>query len=210
MSVIYLVRHGESVYNLEGRIQGQQDPHLSETGLHQAKALARRFSSHGFEAIYSSDLSRASETARVIGEELGLSVVTTPLLRESRLGVIEGLTKEEMERQYPAAEHGWRQDPLNHRPPGAESILDIIRRARTFLKQIDEKHKGRSQILAVGHIGSIRAIILAALDLPERIYQALRISNASVSVIRLDDMPRLTLLNDICHLEHSVGSAEEF
>ncbi|MDH7600865.1 MAG: histidine phosphatase family protein [Armatimonadota bacterium] len=209
MTMLYLVRHGESAYNLEGRVQGQLDPPLTETGLRQAAALAERLAPQKFDAVYSSDLARASKTARIISKQQGLDVITTPLLRESRLGVVEGLTQEEIERRYPTRDHPWRQDPFNHRPPGAESISEVICRARDFLRLIHEKHERCERILAVGHIGSIRAIITAALHLPEHVYRALHVSNASISALRLENPPVLTLLNDTCHLDGTSVNSEE-
>ncbi|MGC8861269.1 MAG: histidine phosphatase family protein, partial [Armatimonadota bacterium] len=109
---VYLVRHGESAYNSEGRIQGQHDPPLTELGLRQAELVAGRLAEEKFDAVYSSDLVRARATAEVIAAGLGLSCETTPLLREARLGVIEGLTRAEVESKYQSSLHKWRVEPL--------------------------------------------------------------------------------------------------
>jgi len=205
---LYLVRHGESVYNAEGRIQGHQDAGLSELGLRQAELIARRLASERFEAIYSSDLSRASATAEVIAARHGLPVETTPLLRESKLGIVEGLTSAEIEERYPEAIYDWRRRPLTARPPGAESIEDVIGRARRFLDETLPKHPDGSRLLVVAHGGSARGVVIAGLELPMEVYRQLHFSNASLSIIEVGEDPGVRLFNDTCHLD-AVGTGGE-
>lgn len=207
---LYLVRHGESVYNAEGRIQGQQDPPLSEVGLRQAELIARRLSSERFAAVYSSDLARASATAQLIAGGHGLTVQTTPLLRESRLGVVEGLTNAEIEKLYPSDTHAWRADPLNARPPGAESIEQVIERARRFLADALSKYANGSKLLVVAHGGSIRGLIIAGLGWPTRVYHRLHVSNGSLSIVVLGSVASLTLFNDTCHLASPEANGQDF
>ncbi|MGQ9454494.1 MAG: histidine phosphatase family protein [Armatimonadota bacterium] len=209
MITVYLVRHGESVYNCAGRIQGQQDVPLSQTGIKQAMLLAKRLESTNISAVYASDLERATSTARIIATQLGLEVETTPLLRESKLGIVEGLTKKEVEKLYPAELHKWRRDPQTARPPGAESISDVISRSKQFLEYIVPRHEPDSHVLIVGHSGSIRGLIVAALNLPEHAYRALLIHNASISVLEVSSRSTLCLLNDTCHLDTQKGEIEE-
>ena len=208
MITLYLVRHGESVYNAEGRIQGHQDAGLSELGFRQAELIARRLASERFDAVYSSDLVRASATAEAIASRHNLPVHLTPLLRESKLGVVEGLTNAEIEERYPETIHHWRRRPLTARPPGAESIEDVIGRARRFLDETLPGHSHGSRLLVVGHGGSVRGVIIAGLDLPTDLYRQLYLSHASLSIIELGDDPRIRLLNDTCHLD-SVGTEGE-
>lgn len=209
MITIYLVRHGESVYNCEGRIQGQQDVPLSQTGIRQATLLANRLESTNISAVYTSDLERAIATARIIATRLGLEVENTPLLRESKLGIVEGLTREEIEKLYPVELHEWRRNPQIARPPGAESVSNVISRSKQFLEHIVPRHAPESHILIVGHSGSIRGLIVAALNLPEHAYKALSIHNASISVLEISSRSTLCLLNDTCHLDMQKGEPEE-
>src|SRR5687767_9897807 len=90
-TLLCLVRHGESAWNLEGRVQGQQDPPLSELGLRQAEAVARDLAAERWHALYSSDLSRATQTAAAIARHTGLPVTLDPDLRERGQGALEGL-----------------------------------------------------------------------------------------------------------------------
>ena len=201
MITLYLVRHGESVYNAEGRIQGHQDVGLSELGIRQAELIADRLASVEFDAVYSSDLVRASATAEIIAARHDLPVQTTPLLREAMLGVIEGLTRAEVDERYPAGVHIWRERPLSARPPGAESVVDLIERARAFLEETLPKHPDGSRLLIVGHGGSLRGVIIAGLDLSAEFYHRMHFSNANLSIIELGERPAFRLFNDTCHLD---------
>ena len=95
MTTLLLVRHGETDWNAEGRLQGHTDRPLNEHGRRQAKELAETLAGEGADAIYASDLSRAKETAEIVGERLGLTVVIDPDLREKNWGNWEGLTGDE-------------------------------------------------------------------------------------------------------------------
>ena len=209
MRRLFLIRHGESTYNAEGRIQGHQDPPLSELGLRQAEAIARRLCSETLDAVYSSDLMRASATAEMIAAPRQLPVLTTPFLRESRLGVIEGLTRSEMEEMHPQLLHEWRREPLTARPPGAESIEDVVARCRAFLAETLPDDSQGSRLVIVGHGGSLRGIVVAGLELPTEAYRRMHFSNASLSVIELGENPAIWLLNDTSHLDSLRTDEEE-
>ena len=101
MSTIYIVRHGETLWNAEGRIQGHTDVDLTEKGREQARATARRLSGIPFHVAYSSDMSRTRDTALVILGERSTPLHSVPELREYNKGVFEGLTPEEYRRRYP-------------------------------------------------------------------------------------------------------------
>ncbi len=206
MVSIYLVRHGESVYNAEGRIQGHQDVPLSELGVRQAEAIARRLANVRLDAVYSSDLVRASRTAEIIAASRNLPVQMTPLLRESSLGVIEGLTRAEIEERHSTSE--WIWSPLTARPPGAETIEQVIDRARQFLDETLPEHSDGSNVLVVGHGGSVRGVIVAAVGFDVGMYRAMHFSNASLSLIETGERPGIRFLNDTCHLDSIVTEEE--
>lgn len=194
------------MFNAEGRIQGHQDVPLSELGVRQAGAIARRLANVRLDAVYSSDLVRASRTAEIIAVSHGLPVQTTPLLRESSLGIIEGLTRAEIEERYSTSE--WIWNPLTARPPGAETIEQVIDRARQFLDETLPKHPGGSNVLIVGHGGSVRGVIVAAVGFDAGMYRAMHFSNASLSLIETGERPGILFLNDTCHLD-SMKTEEE-
>lgn len=149
-----LVRHGETDWNAQGRLQGQTDIALNEAGRAQAKAAAARLAAHRFAAIYSSDLSRAMETAAAAAGP-GHEVQPTPALRERRFGAFQGLTHAEAEARYPADHARFRAREPDHRPPGdAESLRDLAARIEAALTDLADRHRGQT-LLIVTHGGAL-------------------------------------------------------
>ena len=118
---ILLVRHGETDWNASGRIQGHSDTPLNAAGRQQAQRAAQRLAPEPVRALYSSDLARAFETATIIGEPLGLTVVTSPRLRERQYGAWEGLTSAEIQARYPEQFAMWRARSTDFAPPQGET-----------------------------------------------------------------------------------------
>ncbi len=200
MPTLYIVRHGQCESGPEGFIQGQTDSPLTELGRRQAEAIADRLTDEGFSAVYSSDLSRARDTAEAIASRHGLPVITTELVRECRLGAVQGLTVAEFERRYPNECRLWREDSVKNRPPGAERFEEVIARCGRFLEMVREKHRDEERVVVVGHIGSISGLICAAFDLPVRFYLGMHPENTSLSILDVGERPLLRLFNDTCHL----------
>jgi 2,3-bisphosphoglycerate-dependent phosphoglycerate mutase len=145
---IILARHGETDWNRERRWQGHSDRPLNDTGRDQAHALAAELAGEPISAVYSSDLLRAHETARIVAEQLGLDVVTVPGLRERRFGSWEGLEDVEVERRFPGV----------HSPPDGEARDEMTRRVLDSLDAIAASHPNRT-VLVVSHGGPIRAVL---------------------------------------------------
>ncbi|MGZ4333443.1 MAG: histidine phosphatase family protein [Gaiellaceae bacterium] len=146
MTTLLLVRHGETDWNADGRLQGHTDRPLTDYGRRQAKQLAAELEGEELEAIYSSDLTRARETAEIVGERLGLPVVLDPDLREKDWGTWEGLTAVERDRVEYVGESTQAHQ---------ERILGALRR-------ITEQHPS-GRVLVVTHGGSMRRVQTAAL-----------------------------------------------
>jgi broad specificity phosphatase PhoE len=149
VTTLLLVRHGETDWNADGRLQGQTDRPLSEFGRKQARRLADELATEELEAIYSSDLARARETAEIVGERVGLPVTFDPDLREKDWGTWEGLTAVERDRVEFAGES---TEAHRHR------ILRALRR-------ISERHAGDCSVLVVTHGGSMRRVQTAAMGM---------------------------------------------
>jgi 2,3-bisphosphoglycerate-dependent phosphoglycerate mutase len=139
VTTLLLVRHGETDWNAEGRLQGHTDRPLNEYGRRQAAALAERLADDGIDAVYSSDLSRARETADIVAGRLGLPVVLEPGLREKNWGSWEGLTPLE-------------RDAVEYVGESTEAHRERTLRA---LREIAEQHPG-ARVLVVTHGGSMR------------------------------------------------------
>lgn len=208
MATLYLVRHGETTFNAEGRIQGHLDAPLSELGLRQARMIARRLEGETFSAVYSSDLVRARVTAEIIANTHGIPVHTTPLLREAYLGVVQGLTRAEVEERFPAGLNLWRTDP-SLRPPEAETLGQVVQRCAEFLNTTLAGYDEEERVLVVGHGGSVRGVIIAALGLPIEAFRVFHFSNASLTILNTGRSCGLWLLNDTCHLNKLRTDEEE-
>ena len=154
MTTLLLVRHGETDWNADGRLQGQTDRPLSDFGRRQARELGEQLKDdelegEKLEAIYSSDLARARETAEIVGELLGVPVVLDADLREKDWGTWEGLTAVERDRVEFVGE-------------STEEHQERILRA---LRRISERHSGDGRVLVVTHGGSMRRVQTAALGM---------------------------------------------
>jgi broad specificity phosphatase PhoE len=209
---LYLVRHGITAWNREMRMQGHTDIPLDAEGREQARRLSRRLvaETRAPQAIWSSDLARARQTAEAIAVPLGLTVQTTALLRETNLGAWEGLTRPEIEARGDA-EHLARylRDPLTCRPPGGETLEAAWERMVQAGQEIRARHPA-GQVAVVGHGGSLRVLLCEALDASIHSLRRLWLDNASLSIIEqygdLDaPIRRVTLLNDTSHLKKDEG-----
>lgn len=157
---LFLARHGETDDNREPiRVQGFTDTPLNDTGRHQAAELAERVAPMGFAALWSSDLSRARETAEIVGSRAGLTVRLDPRLREANRGDWEGRRFIDIEREEPERFASWRGAPATFRFPGGESLHDQLERVMASLS--DVCRSGELPALVVCHGGSIRVALCA-------------------------------------------------
>lgn len=170
---LWLVRHGQTDWNLTGRWQGQASdaPGLNETGKAQAFAVRDKLREGSFSAVYSSDLLRARQTAEAIAEPLGLKVNLEPRLREMNLGAWEGMLSEAIEAQYPQEMAARAQDPYHVKAPNGESPREVAERVLAAVREIGDRHKGESVVI-VAHGVSLAVIICYAEKHPlEQVYE---------------------------------------
>jgi broad specificity phosphatase PhoE len=125
---------------VEGRYQGQFDPPLNERGCRQAKATAKALALVGFEAIYSSDLARAYQTAAALAEITGLPIQIDPRLREIHQGAWQGVLIGDIRARWPREIDGWEHDPWRHHPPGGESLQQMQTRLFAVIDEISAHH----------------------------------------------------------------------
>ena len=202
MGRLLLVRHGETPWNAEGRIQGHSDVELSETGKHQASLIADRLVNTRIDAAYSSDLIRCRDTARVILERHDTPLHTTPELRERFYGVFEGLTMKERQERFPELFAASVVNDLDFAPTDGESPRETIRRMTPVMDRIRQRHADETT-LVVGHGGSLRAAIIVLMSLPAESTWSFVMGNCSLSVF--DTYPNNTVMllyNDTSHLNH--------
>lgn len=159
---ILAIRHGETAWNVDTRIQGHLDIPLNERGRWQAQRLARSLTARdSLQAIYSSDLSRAHETARAIAEATGAPLATHAGLRERGFGVFEGKTYVEIEQTWPEESERWRKRDPYWAPQGGESLLQTRERILRTLHDLAARHPGE-QIVLVAHGGVMDQLYRAA------------------------------------------------
>lgn len=198
---LLLVRHGESEWNASGRLQGQADPPLSKLGRRQAAHAAARLVDEGVDAIVSSDLERAYDTADALASGVGLEVVRRTDLREVDLGSWTGVSREEIERESPELWRRWRIEGVEGWD-GGEKYADAIVRVGEAVASIAAEHEGRT-VVAVSHGGSIRLATCHLLGLPAaELGRIMSIGNASITefLVEPDGTGRLVRLNDTAHL----------
>ena len=188
---LILLRHGETEYNATRRMQGQLDTNLSERGIAQAHTAAKELRDLGIKKIISSDLTRARDTAGVVGDDLGVAVVVDKRLRETHLGQWQGKTHDEVDTAHDGARARWRSDPT-WAPPEGESRIDVAQRSRAVVDELLDTYDewGNSAVLLVAHGGTIAALTASLLGLEVAQYPLFKgLGNANTS--RLVAMPRV-------------------
>ena len=177
---ILAVRHGETLWNRETRIQGFTDIDLSDHGRWQAQQLAQALREEPVAACYASDLSRARDTAQAVADVHGHMVNTDPGLRERSFGQFEGHTWTEIETQWPEASQAWRQRVPDWEPQGGESLIRLQARVLTTMNRIAERHMGE-QILVVVHGGVLDILYRAATRLDLQAPRAWELRNTAIN-----------------------------
>jgi alpha-ribazole phosphatase len=203
-----LIRHGESVWNGERRIQGNQDPVLSDRGWRQADLLAAGLTGRlpkSVADIYTSPLRRAAETAERIAGAFELPIVPEPDFREMCLGRWEGMTVAEIQAAFPGTYERWLADPLTHPAPGGEKLEAFFARVVGAFARMRESRPEAEGIL-VSHGGVVKALLCHVLGLDMRALFRIKQDNTAVNQIELDrDVRRVLLVNDTCHLTGAGG-----
>ena len=199
----FLVRHGETAWNDEGRAQGQSDTPLNAKGRAQAELTATRLDPLEFESAYSSDLQRVAHTAEAILNARDMPFTKMKSLREKAFGEWEGLTFKEVERNHPSLFRRLFDEDVNFAPPGGESDTQLYARMKDTADELLKRHaESEGNILVVGHGGSLRGLIAALMGMPAEYMWRLRLSNCGITVVNtFDGGAALELLNDTSHLE---------
>jgi glucosyl-3-phosphoglycerate phosphatase len=172
---LVLLRHGQTDFNVAGRMQGHFDSKLTETGVAQAASVAPEIARLVPERVVSSDLSRAVDTADVVGAASGRPVKLDARLRETHLGDWQGRTVAEIEEGWPGAISTWRSDPA-WTPPGGESRIDVVRRALPVVEELDDELASTiadATVVLVAHGGLIAGLVCGLLALPVTTWPAI-------------------------------------
>jgi alpha-ribazole phosphatase len=198
---LLLVRHGETLWNHEGRLQGQTDVELSPFGREQAMRLRDRLTIEHLATAYSSDLRRCWDTASIALDGRDVPLQAEPALREIHLGAWQGRTWEELRREDPAQRAYVEADTAHRAPPGGETRGDVQRRIVASVLGIAARHT-EATVLVVSHGGALRALLCWALAADLLASRRIELDNCGLSILHLRrDAPLLQLWNDASHLD---------
>lgn len=182
---LVLLRHGQTDYNLAGRMQGHLDSQLTEEGRAQAVRAAPELARFAPDRLASSDLSRAADTANEVGAVVGLPVKLDARLRETHLGDWQGRSVDEIDEGWPGAIATWRSDPA-WAPPGGESRVEVVARSMPVVHELDVEFAdtGAATALLVAHGGLIAGLVSELLELPRAAWPSIGgIGNARWAVL---------------------------
>jgi broad specificity phosphatase PhoE len=199
-TTLILVRHGETEWNVERRVQGQVDSQLTARGRAQARRAAERLAEMNVRAVYSSDAGRARETAELIAAPHGLTIALRPALRERSYGILEGKTMEEAAREDTGWLDAWLADRLRLAPPEGETQPELSQRVMSALRDIVAAHAGEHVVVST-HGGPMKSAVFDILQIPISSWDRTWIPNGSITVLRgTADRMQVAAFNDTCHL----------
>lgn len=181
---LWLIRHGETDWNAVQRIQGRTDIPLNATGEQQAQCVAEYFSQHTIHAVYSSDLSRAIQTASPLANRLGIEVRQNAAFAERDFGIFQGLTSDEIAKAHPTDYDRWQSREPAFAPAGGESLSRFQARVEAAIKGLVQRHSGES-IAVVTHGGFLDMVYRLGFDLPMERARDWKIPNAGIQEILL-------------------------
>ena len=204
MGTLLIVRHGETEWNAEGRIQGHTDIGLSENGAQQARSLGQRLADRQIDVAYSSDLKRTSETARLALGDRNVVLNETPRLREYHKGIFEGMTLTEIQTQFPDEYPKYLEKDLSYAPEGGETTRDVSTRMASIFQEIKAKHLDET-VLVVSHGGALRAAMVSLLGMSLEGNWSFVFGNCGLTMVdTFADNAVLRLFNDTSHINGTV------
>jgi broad specificity phosphatase PhoE len=204
---LILIRHGETLWNKEGRVQGISDVELSDVGRRQARSLALSLYDHPIGAIHASPLKRACQTAEIINEFHHLDIHLHPDLMEMDQGDFEGLAFSELMVREKKFLKKWITDPAAVRMPNGESLLELQQRAWRVVEQIIS---GSENALIVSHNFTIAAILCRLRNISLSEFRSTCVDTASKTIVRFQNgEAAIDLLNDRSHLQGDVTLATD-
>ncbi len=196
---LFVVRHGETDWNVEGRFQGRRDIPLNAKGREQARLLSEALKDVPFNRLWSSPLSRAFDTAGAIAALQGRTVEVQQGLTEISHGQWEGLRSDEVERRWPGDLTRWHETPHALTMPEGECLLDVQNRALQAVEAI--AGSGGDQVLVAAHDAVIKVLLCAWLEMPLRCFWRFQLGNGSITVAEATRRGwSIPLLGDSCHL----------
>lgn len=203
---LFLVRHGETLWNIERRFQGYLDSPLTKAGIQQTQAIGNRLQNEQFDVVYSSDLGRAFQTAQAITTQTGQSIIQEKQLREKNLGIFQSLNHEEIVARYPEENARYRSYDPDYIIPEGESARQFYHRCAAIMTRLAEQHNGK-KVLVVTHGGVISMFLKHVLGIPLKAPRRFHVLNTSINVFSYnhhDNVWNLDRWGDTCHLQYAL------
>lgn len=199
MNTFYIVRHGKTFWNLEKRTQGRLDSELLPESIEEAKLLRQRLNCFDIDKVYSSDLKRAQETAKLLMPEKRIHL--SEGFREIGFGVWEGLTFDQIIEDHGELLEQWKREPGEVVFPRGESVADTQQRVSRAFREIDEQEEGKN-ILIVSHGITIKLLMASLLQMPVSGIFRITQDNLALNIVRTtDERTEIITMNDTAHLE---------
>ncbi len=211
MSVkLFLIRHGQTSSNLEGKYQGSMDTELTEKGIEQAYLAKKYLENVKLSNIYSSPKKRTLKTASIIAEGTGLKIKILDGLKELNFGKWEGLTFEEINNDYHKDYQNWLRNPYLYPPTQGESFGDLINRAKAEIKKIVEENNDGSNVAVITHGGVIIALLVDWLQIPPYCWRSLIQRQGAINIVVIDnDFPYISAINYTGHINPVYDETED-
>ena len=187
---IYVARHGETTWNVQGRIQGRSDPGLSPNGYAQSRALLEQLEGRAISTIYTSTLKRSILTAQPIANHLGLPLHEQPELDEIAFGILEGKQLLDSDGEVRRGWERFKENRFTYRIPGGENYTDVMNRIRPFVGTIFQSHRGE-EILIVGHRVVNQMLIGLLMDCPPEEMLKMQQSNGCYYLVEKNGEPKV-------------------
>jgi probable phosphoglycerate mutase len=200
MTEVVLIRHGETDWNRELRFQGHVDVALNAVGLEQARRLGARLAGETAQALYTSDLQRAQQTAQPIEQQLGIARVADAQLREQSFGTVDGMRVDEIQREHPDAWAGWLRFDQDFCMPGGESMRQFHARVIDAIHRVAADHRGQ-RVIVVTHGGVLDMVYRTARGLGLGGPRQSEIPNAGLNRVAVEaDKIEILAWADVQHL----------
>ena len=207
---LFLVRHGQTQWNLEGRYQGITNTKLTKEGEKQAELAAKYLSRVDFAGFYSSPIGRTIETAETFKKILNKDYQIKGNLKELNFGKWEGLVFDDIIAKYGTDFQNWIKNPFENPPTGGESFNDIIKRGSQEIDNILKENEDDSNILLITHGGFIVAMLVQWLKIPPQRWSSIIQSHGAINIVVIDkDIPYISQINFTGHLSKYYSSASD-
>ena len=207
---LFLIRHGQTRWNVEGRYQGDRDIELNQVGIKQAKFAAKYLSRVEFANIYSSPLKRALYTAEILKGRKDLKIKVRDDLKEMNFGRWEGLKFLEINEQYHQDYQDWLEDPYNNRPTGGENFKEITARTTAEIDRIVSENADGSSVAVVAHGGVILSLLVYWLQIPLSRWKSIIQRQGAINIAVIDKgYPYISAINYTGHLKPIYDDTED-